>query len=49
MAATQLGHSVVENAEDPVQEVTRWVVTTLLREEEQALVSEMVKYCNNLS
>jgi len=29
--------------------VIRWVVTTLLREEEQARVSEMVKHCNNLS
>ena len=49
MAAAQPGRLEVKNPEDPVQEVIRWVVMTLFREEEQALVSEMVKYHNNLS
>ena len=49
MAAAQPGCSKAENLKDPVKEVICWVVTTLLWDEEQALVSEMVKYCNNLS
>ena len=49
MAAAQPGRSEVDNPEDPVREVIRWVVTALLCEEEQALVSEMVEYRNNLS
>ena len=39
----------LEEEEDPVKEVIRWVVKALLREEEQALVSDMLKYRNNLS
>ena len=42
MAAAQAARSEVDEPEDLVQEVIRWVVKTLLREEEQALVSEMV-------
>ena len=49
MAAAQPGRSEVENLEDLVKEVICWVVTTLLWDEEQALVSEMAKYCNSLS
>ena len=49
MAAAQPGRLEVENLEDLVKEVICWVVTTLLWDEEQALVSEMAKYCNNLS
>ena len=49
MAATQQSGSEVETPEDPVREVIRVVVKALLREEEQALVSDMVEYRNNLS
>ena len=49
MAAAQPGCSEVKNLEDPFKEVICWVVTILLWDEEQALVSEMAKYCNSLS
>ena len=51
MAAAQSVPSEVEKSEeeDPVKEVICWVVKALLQEEEQALVSNMLEYCNNLS
>ena len=49
MAAAQQGHSEVETPEDPVREVIRVVVTALLREEQQALMSDMAEYRSNLS
>ena len=51
MAAAQSVPSEVEKSEqeDPVKEVIHWVVKALLQEEEWALVSDMLEYCNNLS
>ena len=51
MAAAQSVPSEVEKSEeeDPVKEVIRWVVKALLQEEERALVSDMLRYRNNLS
>ena len=51
MAAAQSVPSEVETSEkeDPVKEVIRWVVKALLQEEEQALVSDINEYRNNLS
>ena len=52
MAAAHSAPSEVatsEEVQDPVKEVIRWVVKTLMKEEEQALVSDMLKYSNNLS
>ena len=52
MAAAHSVPSEVEKSEeeqDPVKEVIRWVVKALMKEEEQALVSDMLEYRNNLS
>ena len=52
MAAAHSAPSEVatsEEEQDPVKEVIRWVVKTLMKEEEQALVTDMLKYSNNLS
>ena len=52
MAAAHSGPSEVEKSEeeeqDPVKEVIRWVVKTLTKEEEQALISDMLEYRDNL-
>ena len=42
-------HVSLEEEQDPVKEVIRWVVRTLMKEEEQALVGDMLEYRNNLS